>query len=167
VKRVSINPRVKFRVIEAGDDLQLALLIRGVLKEHGIDRPGTVYTDPTTDALYELFDRKNAIYWIAELDDAMVGGCGIYPTQGLDENYTELVKLYVDSKARGFGIGRELMQRSINSAIEMGYSKIYLETLPELGNAIGLYEDMGFKSLSAPLGNSGHFACNLWMLKEV
>lgn len=31
---------------------------------------------------------------------------------------------------------------------------------------VDMYEKAGFRYLSAPLGNSGHFACNLWMLKE-
>ncbi|MFT5780360.1 MAG: putative acetyltransferase [Crocinitomicaceae bacterium] len=167
VVKESKSATVNFRKIESRDNLELAALIRGVLKEHGIDKPGTVYTDPTTDALFELFEREKAIYWIAEMNGRMVGGCGIYPTPGLDADCTELVKLYVNSKTRGLGLGRELMNISINSAIETGYSKIYLETLPELSSAIGLYESLGFKSLSAPLGNSGHFACNLWMLKEV
>jgi putative acetyltransferase len=44
---------------------------------------------------------------------------------------------------------------------------MYLETMPELRNAIGLYEKAGFTYLSGPMGNSGHFGCDLWMIKEL
>ena len=39
--------------------------------------------------------------------------------------------------------------------------------MPELDIAVGMYEKMGFKHLEKPLGNSGHFGCNLWMEKEL
>ena len=43
-----------YRPISAEDNASVAQLIRSVLKEHGVDKPGTVYTDPTTDQLFEL-----------------------------------------------------------------------------------------------------------------
>ncbi|MFT5859636.1 MAG: putative acetyltransferase [Flavobacteriaceae bacterium] len=156
---------ITIRKIEIGDNKELAKLIRGILTEFGIDKPGTVFTDPTTDHLYELFDSINAAYWVAEMDGKIVGGCGMYPTKGLASNCTELVKLYVDSKARGLRLGRRLMEITLTEAEVLGYTSVYLETLPELASAIGLYESLGFISLDKPLGDSGHFACNLWMLK--
>lgn len=57
-----------------------------------------------------------------------------------------------------------LMEKSIESAQHFGYNEIYLESFPELTRAIAMYEKAGFKKLAAPLGNSGHFACNVWML---
>jgi putative acetyltransferase len=44
---------------------------------------------------------------------------------------------------------------------------LYLESLPELGRAISLYEKAGFKFVPGPLGKSGHFGCKIWMLKEL
>lgn len=158
---------VKFRKIEKDDNVALAAVIRSVLKEHGVDKPGTVYTDPTTDALFELFQLPGSIYWIATVGDNIVGGCGIFPTIGLPEKYAELVKLYVSTSERGKGIGYQLMEVCFQSAKELGYEKLYLETLPELSKAVGLYKQLGFESLTKPLGESGHFACDLWMVKEL
>jgi putative acetyltransferase len=59
------------------------------------------------------------------------------------------------------------MQKTIESARNLGYRQLYLESLPELGKAISLYERAGFKSIPAHLGNSGHFGCDIWMLKEL
>ena len=45
--------------------------------------------------------------------------------------------------------------------------KIYLETMPELKQALHVYEKFGFEYLNGPMGNSGHTGCSLWMLKEI
>jgi len=155
---------IQIRAIEPKDNTVIAELIRVIFREYKIDKPGTVYTDPTTDALYELFEKEGAVYWLAEEDGVILGGCGIYPTDGLPDGCVELVKFYVSADARGKGIGKLLMQKSIESAQHFGYNEVYLESFPELNTAIGMYEKTGFKNLTGPLGNSGHFACNVWML---
>lgn len=158
---------VKFQKIGIQDNPYLAKIIRNTLKEHGVDKPGTVYTDPTTDALFELFQTKGAYYYVAHVNDEIVGGCGIFPTMGLPESCAELVKLYIKDEHRDKGIGFKLIELSSIKAKDLGYKSLYLETLPQLSKAISLYERLGFKLLSKPLGNSGHFACNIWMLKEL
>ena len=158
---------ITYRHIRKTDNRNVAELIRSVFREFGIARPGTVYFDPTTDDLYTLFREPRSIYWIAEENGTIIGGCGIYPTPGMPERCAELVKLYLDPAKRGRGIGRELMNKSLSSAKRMGYKQIYLESLPELSKAISLYENAGFKHIQGPLGNSGHFGCNIWMLKEL
>ena len=161
------NSNIIIRKIEEKDNKEIAELIRTVFREFKIDRPGTVYFDPTTDDLYNLFRIPGSEYWIAEDRNRIIGGCGVYPTSGLPENCAELVKLYLLAAYRGRGIGWELMQKTIISAGEFGYKKLYLESLPELDRAISIYERAGFKSINRPLGNSGHFGCNIWMLKEL
>lgn len=158
---------LQIRPIQVTDNQELAKLIRTVFKEFKIDRPGTVYTDPTTDKLYELFETPASAYWVAEEDNVLVGGCGVYPTEGLPEGCAELVKFYLASNARGKGIGRLLMQKSIESARKLGFRQLYLESFLELDKAVGMYKTAGFRNLAAPMGNSGHYACNIWMLKEL
>lgn len=158
---------VEFCLIQLEDNSKIAKVIRDVLKEHGVDKPGTVFTDPTTDDLYHLFQTPRSIYWIAKMNNEVIGGCGIFPTEGLPSGCSELVKLYVASEFRGKKIGYHLMEICFNSAKELGYNQLYLETLPELSKAIGLYKQVGFKSLSKSLGDSGHFACDIWMLKDL
>ena len=155
---------ITYRKIEEKDNQELAAVIRTIFREFKIDKPGTVYTDQTTDHLSEVFKTEQSVYWIAEEDGRIIGGCGIYPTAGLPEGCVELVKLYASATARGKGVGKTLMQKSIESAQHFGYYEVYLESFPELTTAISMYEKAGFKPLAAPLGNSGHFACNVWML---
>lgn len=158
---------IVLRTIEEGDNKELAELIRIVFREFKIDRPGTVYFDPSTDHLYELFRAPGSVYWIAEDNGKMAGGCGIFPTPSLPGGYAELVKFYLLSQYRGKGIGLTLMQRCFESAVQMGYKHLYLESLPELGKAVSMYQKSGFRFISQQLGDSGHFGCNIWMVKDL
>ncbi|RIJ37040.1 GNAT family N-acetyltransferase [Pontibacter oryzae] len=155
------------RPIQLTDNEPLADLIRTVFREFKIDKPGTVYTDPTTDALYQLFRQPGSTYFVAEEDGVLLGGCGVYPTEGLPEGCAELVKFYLATDARGKGIGNKLMQQSIEAARALGYKQLYLESFPELAKAVSMYEKAGFKPLPHALGNSGHYACNIWMIKQL
>ncbi len=158
---------MQIRPIKQSDNAEQAEMIRKVFREFGIDRPGTVYTDPTTDHLFELFKVPGSVYWVAEENGELVGGCGIFPTPGLPEGCAELVKFYVSSAYRGKGVGKLLMQQSIRSACEMGYTQLYLESFPELEKAVSMYEREGFRAINTPLGQSGHTACTLWMVKKL
>jgi putative acetyltransferase len=155
------------RPIESRDNEALAKVIRTSLAEFGANKPGTVYFDPTTDALFELFRTPGSYYYVATIAEKVVGGCGIFPTENLPKGTCELVKLYVAKEARGTGLGKLLMEKSINWAKEYGYTQVYLESMPELSKAVSIYEKVGFKSLDHPLGNSGHCGCDIWMIKSL
>lgn len=155
------------RPIEPTDNAPLALIIRNALAEFGANKPGTVYFDPTTDHLFELFQKKGAAYFVALLDDKLVGGGGIYPTDGLPADTCELVKMYLHPGARGLNLGKALIEKSLDFAKEAGYRQVYLETMPELKQALHVYARFGFQYLNGPMGNSGHTGCSLWMLKKL
>jgi putative acetyltransferase len=155
------------REIEQKDNKALADIIRQVFIEFNIPKEGTVYSDSTTDNLYELFQDKKSCYYVAEADGILVGGCGVYPTDGLPVGYAELVKFYLSPAARGKGIGNMLMQKSIEKARELGYTHLYLESFGALSKAVGMYEKAGFASIPNSLGNSMHYACTTWMVKEL
>ena len=158
---------IQIRNIQQQDNPVLAKIVKDTLAEFGANHPNTVYYDPTTDALYQLFQKDRSQYFVAELDGQVVGGGGIYPTDGLTEDTCELVKMYLLPSARGFGLGRTLIEKCIAAAAENGYKKIYLETMPELKQALKVYEKFGFEYLKGPMGNSGHTGCSLWMLKKL
>ena len=158
---------ITFRYLEKKDNKEMAELIRSVFREFGIARPGTVYFDPTTDDLCTLFQEPRSVYWLAEDEGRIIGGCGVYPTQNLPEDCGEVVKLYLLAPYRKQGIGRKLLEMSIESAKEMGYKQLYLESLPELGKAISLYEKQGFRFIDHKMGDEGHFGCTIWMLKDL
>lgn len=158
---------ILIRPIHPNDNLAMARIIRDSLTEFGANRPGTVYYDPTTDALFELFQQERSAYWVAESAKGILGGAGIFPTPGLPGDTCELVKMYLVPEARGRGLGKKMIETCFATAREMGYKNIYLETMPELEKAVKVYEKLGFEYLPGPLGNSGHFGCGKWMLKAI
>ena len=155
------------RLITPKDNVALAAVIRAALTEFGANKPGTVYFDPTTDQLFQLFETPGSIYYVAEKDNKILGGCGIFPTAGLPDKTCELVKLYLAPEARGTGLGKALMLKAMAWAKEAGYEQVYLESMPELSNAVTMYEKLGYKRLPKALGNSGHDGCSIWMLKAL
>ena len=160
------------RNILQSDNKRLAEIIRTTLIEFKANKPGTVFFDPTTDNLFDLFKTvdspdSNRVYFVAEYNNQIIGGCGLFPTSNLPDGCTELVKLYLSPNGRGIGAARILMEKCFETAKELGYKQIYLESLPELKTAVGLYLKTGFVPLQKPLGNSGHFGCNIWMIKDL
>jgi putative acetyltransferase len=155
------------RTIQPEDNPALALIVRNTLAEFGANKPGTVYFDPTTDALFELFGKPRSTYYVALQNGDIMGGAGIYPSDGLPPDTCELVKMYLVPEARGKGLGRLLIERSLEFAKQAGYKKVYLETMPELKKAVTVYEKFNFRYLDGPMGNTGHFGCGIWMVKTL
>lgn len=159
---------IQIRKIEPDDNPFLAIIIRNALKEFNAAKPGTVYYDDTTDYLFEVFDSEPLSYYsVAVLNGEILGGAGIYPTKNLPAKTCELVKMYLSPKARGIGLGRELIQKSIEKAKELGFHQMYLESMPELTKAISVYKEFGFKFIASSLGNSGHTGCDVFMILPI
>lgn len=157
----------KIKPVQPSDNEMLATIIRQCFHDFSAPTAGTVYEDPTTDDLYSLFKHEKSVLWVAELSGEVVGCCGIFPSPGLPEGCVELVKFYMTASARGIGMGKALMLQSIQSAKELGYTKIYIESLPEFDIAVALYEKSGFVWLTEPLGESSHPGCNVWMEMDI
>jgi len=153
--------------IKPGDNAGIEAVIKSVLEEHGVNKPGTAYFDASLKDMYTFYTVPASTYFIAKLDGKLIGGAGIYPTEGLPYGTCELVKMYLLPETRGKGYGKALIDTCIEFAKHAGYKSIYLETMNELSNAIGMYQQSGFNLLNAPLGNTGHFACTIRMLKEI
>lgn len=159
---------VQIRPIAQADNKAMATIIRTALTEFGANKPGTVFYDDTTDHLYELFQSTPlSAYFVAEKNGELIGGAGIFPTEGLPANTCELVKMYLHKSARGMGLGRYMIDQCILTAKEKGFTQIYLETMPELKKAVSVYEKFGFHYLDGPMGNSGHNGCDIWMLRNI
>src|SRR5258708_3944942 len=99
MKNICIRP------IRVADNAAIASIIRRTLTEFGANKPGTVYYDPTTDDLFNLFSAPDSAYFIAEVEGNIVGGSGVFPTHGLPAGCCELVELYFLSEMRSQGLG--------------------------------------------------------------
>src|SRR5580692_9478125 len=102
----NVGPEILIREICQSDDAAMAGIIRASLEDFGAVKPGTVYFDASTDRLHDVFTAARSRYYVVLFDRKVVGGAGIFPTEGLPPGTCELVKMYVSSAARGKGLGK-------------------------------------------------------------
>lgn len=153
------------RPLTKADNPQVADVIRKVSAEYGLtaDR-GYGVADPTLDDMYSVYNQCGAAYWVIEHRGEIVGGGGFAPLAG-EPNVCELQKMYFLPQTRGHGLAKRIVALSLQLAKQLGYQQCYLETTECLREAVGLYEKLGFEHLDAPLGQTGHDACEVVMLK--
>lgn len=154
---------IDFRPIRRSDNLQVKKIILNSLEEYDANREGFAAKDPEIEFLSEFYDRIGGHYFVAAVNNELVGGAGIAPLKGAD-NIWELQKMYIDSKARGKGIGKQLLKQCIDKAKELKIESLYIETLNSMKQANHLYQLFGFELIESPLGDSGHFGCDRYYL---
>jgi putative acetyltransferase len=79
---------------------------------------------------------------LAVIGGEAVGCCAIVPE---GHGVYEVAKMAVTERLQGQGIGRKILQAVIETAKEMGASRLYLETNSKLPSATHLYEKLGFR----------------------
>ncbi len=158
---------MNIRPIELKDNSEVAQLIREVLVEFGVPKVGTAYEDEALDNMYKAYNETRKQYYVVEDENKIIGGAGIAPLQGGDTNICELQKMYFLPIARGKGIGAKMIQTCLEHARKEKFTKCYLETMPYMESAVKLYNKAGFKFLDKPLGSTGHYSCQSWMIKEL
>lgn len=161
-----MSNKIEIRLIKPEDNAKLALIIRQVLTEFKANFDGTPFTDSKTDAIFETFKTKNGRYFVAILNDELVGGGGILPLEGDFKDTCELQKMYLLPKARGLKIGYQIIGRCFEFAKKEGFKKCYLETFPTMKKAQVFYQKLDFVFLDKPLVKACHTACHIWMLKQ-
>ncbi|HZV23710.1 MAG TPA: GNAT family N-acetyltransferase [Luteimonas sp.] len=155
------------RPIEARDDVAIARVIRTVMPEFGAVGCGFAINDPEVDWMSRAYAQPRSAYFVVEDDGIVLGGGGVAPLSGGDEDVCELRKMYFLPQARGRGAGAALMSRCLDAARGFGFHRCYLETLGGMDAAMKLYERSGFTRIAAPLGATGHGGCNTFYLRAL
>ena len=60
----------------------------------------------------------------------------------------EMKRLFLRPGFRGKGLGRKCVEQIVQTAREMGYAAVRLDTLPSMYAAIALYRSMGFTEIA-------------------
>ena len=85
---------------------------------------------------------------IARVDGAVAGCCALRPLDNADyPNASEMKRLYVRKAFRGFGLGRQLAEATLDMARQAGYACVLLDTLDDMESARALYADLGFEEI--------------------
>jgi len=155
------------RTIEKEDNQAVAQLIRSVFDEMEIPKVGTAYEDPCLDLMFEEYNKPQSVYLVVENEGKIVGSAGIAPLENCNSKICELQKMYFLPETRGLGIGSQMMEKCLQEARNFGFEKCYIETMPFMHAAQKLYKKSGFEYLDAPMGNTGHCSCPVWMLKNL
>lgn len=82
----------------------------------------------------------DAVSFLAEADDTLVGNLGVEIRQGIAE-----LGMMVDADWRGRGVGSALMEACMAWVTERGAHKVVLEVWPHNTSAQGLYRKYGFE----------------------
>ena len=111
-------------------------------------------------------DRKREMCWIAEVGGEPVGSVMITRSNG-DDGAAKLRLLLVEPRARGRGIGRQLLEEALEFARRARYRKVALWTVAGLDAAQRLYERAEFKKVhEEPLEAFGHeLVSETWELR--
>ncbi len=161
------NSAPVLRSIQAKDNQKMATLIRSVLEELNVPKVGTAYEDKALDDLTEAYREEKGDYFVVESQGELVGGAGIGSLPNANPEVCELQKMYFSPAARGKGWGDLMMNKCLEAAKELGYKQVYIETMPYMKAAQKLYVRHGFEYIDAPLGNTGHYSCPVYLLKTL
>ena len=101
------------RPLELADNAQVALIIRTVMPEFGASGAGFAIHDREVDDMFGTYSLPRSSYYVCEIDGRIIGGGGIAPLKGGDEDTCELKKMYFLPEGRGKGLGQKVLQKCL------------------------------------------------------
>ncbi|WP_144148574.1 GNAT family N-acetyltransferase [Paraburkholderia sp. BCC1884] len=128
-------------------------IVRDIFREYGeslgIDLSFQDFEAELAD-LPGKFAAPHGCVLLAEIDAQIIGCVAMRP---LEDTVCEMKRLYVRPSGRNQQAGRQLAVRICKIAIEAGYTRIRLDTLPGMQPALGLYASLDFEPIAAYIFN--------------
>jgi Acetyltransferase (GNAT) family. len=158
--------KISFEKITQRDNQEIKKIIQETLLEYDNNLPNSTYYDPALNDLFSNYANiPNSEYFIVREGDHILGGGGYAPFD--KEGVAEVQKLYLSNDSRGKGIGKALLYLIEKQAKSTGYKQLYIETISNLKEAIGLYHHVGYVDIDRPLAPQSHNACDVLMIKNI
>ena len=96
----------------------------------------------SADSFQEMINKEDAVYYVAERDGQLLGGCGVLMIAG-EGNITNVV---VAPEARNQGVGTGMLKHLMEEGSRAGLTAYTLEVRVSNAAAIHVYEKLGFVS---------------------
>lgn len=133
------EPNVVIRTFQPGDEAAFRALNEQWIRTHFTleDKDREVLGNPQK----YILQQGGHILMVVDGGET-IGCCALIPMR---EAEYEVAKMTVLESYRGKGVGKALLAAVIGQARTLGARRLYLETNNSLGNAIHVYEALGFQ----------------------
>jgi putative acetyltransferase len=137
-----VHTEIKIRDFSPGDETAFRKLNEEWITRYFALEPKDEYS--LNHPQEAILDDGGRIFF-ASRDRELIGCCALMARA---PHEFEVVKMAVTESCQGLGIGRQLLQHTIDAADTSGATRLYLETNRKLPKAIRLYESLGFRHLA-------------------
>jgi putative acetyltransferase len=134
-------PAVEVREVVGTDVPAVVDLVTRVLAEFGLTFGIGATTDDHLHHLPGSYTKGGGMFWVAHIDGVLAGTCGVYP---IDAETYEVRKMYLWPTTRGLGLGKRLLELSVEWTKARGGKRLVLDTVEQMTSAIRFYEANGF-----------------------
>ena len=153
---------IELKEAETKEGYNLATtLFKEYVSQLGIDLSFQNFNNELENIAVEYGTPDGTIF-IAYNNDEPVGCFGV---RKLENSICELKRMHVHDKARGLGVGKQLLKKSFEAGKQLGYSKMRLDTLSTMHNALNLYKQAGFYEIEPyrfdPIEDTKYFEIDL------
>ncbi len=98
----------------------------------------------------KLYGEPHGCLLIAFFNDVIIGCVAL---KKIEDTICEMKRLYVKPEFRKLKAGKILVEKILDEAKQLGYTKMKLDTLQTLTAAVGLYQKLGFENTTAYYNN--------------
>lgn len=102
--------------------------------------------DKEMAGLPDMYNKQDGGLYVAYLNNQPVGVAGL---RRFNDTNAEVKRMFVKDDAKGMGIGKQLLRKCIETAKNLNYISIKLDTAAFMHAAIKLYTDHGFVEIPA------------------
>lgn len=137
--------------LSASTDPETLATVRGLFQEYadslGVNLDFQGFEEELATLPGDYAPPRGALL-LALVDGAVAGCCALRPLDNSDyPNAAEMKRLYVRKAFRGFGLGQQLAEGTLDAARRAGYACVLLDTLDDMESARALYANLGFEEI--------------------
>jgi GNAT superfamily N-acetyltransferase len=129
---------------EPADLEAVATLLRAYAEELGMDGPDAPGVLAEADDLPGAYGPPNGVLLLARLAGEPAGVVALHE---IADGVAEMKRLFVATAWRGHGLGRTLVERSVEQARARGYTTLRCDTLASMPASLALFPACGFRKI--------------------